>query len=119
MTDDTIGVGIGASFVYPDVVSMLAFVNFEGSGIVAFDNHVLVGCLVCFSLQGDRGHPAPCCATRATGTPLGQTGRWMPQSGRSPRGQSRSHRSTHQNRRSRLPCPGSHPTFGFPLFGML
>jgi hypothetical protein len=43
VTDDTIGVGIGTSFVYPDVVPMLAFVNFEGSGIVAFDNHVLVG----------------------------------------------------------------------------
>ena len=25
---------------------------------------------------------APACATRATGTPLGRTGRWMPQPGR-------------------------------------
>ena len=41
MTDNTIGVGIGTSFVYPDVVPMLAFVNFEGGGVVAFDNHGL------------------------------------------------------------------------------
>ena len=44
VTDDTIRVGIGTSFVYPDVVTLGAFVNFEGSGVVAFDDHLgLVG----------------------------------------------------------------------------
>jgi len=40
VTDDTIGVGIGTSFVYPDVVTLGAFVNFEGRGVVAFDDHL-------------------------------------------------------------------------------
>jgi hypothetical protein len=44
VTDDTIGVSFTASFVYPDVVTLGAFVNFEGSVIVAFDDHLgLVG----------------------------------------------------------------------------
>ena len=29
-----------ASFVYPDVVTLGAFVNFEGRGVVAFDDHL-------------------------------------------------------------------------------